>query len=146
MENNLRVVSETTIRFSDVDSMGFVWHGNYVRFFEDGREAFGLKFGFHYLDIYSQGYFAPIVKLNIEYKQALHYGDTAVIETEFINCNSAKVMFKYKILRKSDNELIATGETTQVFLNLKRELELNIPPFFEEWKIKNCLLKTGFTD
>ena len=29
------------VRFSEVDSMQIVWHGEYVRYFEDGREAFG---------------------------------------------------------------------------------------------------------
>ena len=29
------------VRFSEIDSMQIVWHGEYVRYFEDGREAFG---------------------------------------------------------------------------------------------------------
>ena len=33
------------VRFSEVDSMAVVWHGNYVKYLEDGREAFGLQFG-----------------------------------------------------------------------------------------------------
>lgn len=32
------------VRFSEVDSMQIVWHGEYVRYFEDGREAFGREF------------------------------------------------------------------------------------------------------
>ena len=47
--------SESTfkVRFSEVDSMKIVWHGNYVHYFEDGREAFGKKYeGLSYLDMY----------------------------------------------------------------------------------------------
>ena len=39
-----RVLSVTKcfdIRFSEVDSMGVVWHGNYAKYFEDAREEFG---------------------------------------------------------------------------------------------------------
>ena len=36
--------TKTTVRFSEVDSMQVVWHGEYVRYFEDGREAFGRKY------------------------------------------------------------------------------------------------------
>ena len=36
---------EIDIRFSETDAMGVVWHGNYLKFFEDGREAFGKEFG-----------------------------------------------------------------------------------------------------
>ena len=39
------------VRFSEVDSMQIVWHGEYVRYFEDGREAFGREFaGLGYMD------------------------------------------------------------------------------------------------
>ena len=30
-----------TVRFSEVDAMQVVWHGEYIRYFEDGRESFG---------------------------------------------------------------------------------------------------------
>lgn len=33
------------VRFSEIDSMQIVWHGEYVRYFEDGREAFGKRYG-----------------------------------------------------------------------------------------------------
>ena len=52
------------VRFSEVDSMQIVWHGEYVRYFEDGREAFGREFaGLGYMDIHASGYTAPIVEL-----------------------------------------------------------------------------------
>ena len=37
--------TEIAIRFSEVDAMNVVWHGNYLKFFEDGREALGEKYG-----------------------------------------------------------------------------------------------------
>ena len=44
---------EIPIRFSEVDSLRVVWHGHYVKFFEDGRETFGKEFGLGYLDIFN---------------------------------------------------------------------------------------------
>ena len=45
----LSVTKSFDIRFSEVDSMGVVWHGNYAKYFEDAREEFGRKyFIFHY--------------------------------------------------------------------------------------------------
>ena len=32
------------VPFYDVDPMSVVWHGNYVKYLEDGREAFGNQF------------------------------------------------------------------------------------------------------
>jgi acyl-CoA thioester hydrolase len=41
IQTELKCLTEIRIRFSEVDSMGVVWHGNYIRYFEDGRESFG---------------------------------------------------------------------------------------------------------
>ncbi|OFX49876.1 MAG: 4-hydroxybenzoyl-CoA thioesterase [Bacteroidetes bacterium GWA2_30_7] len=133
-----KIVSKTivTIRFSDVDSMGIVWHGNYVKYFEDGRESFGLEHGLHYLNVYKNGYFAPIVNIECNYKNPLRYGEKVIIETYYIDSEAAKIIHEYKLYRQSDNELVATGSSTQVFLNVNGELQLTIPAFFEEWKQK----------
>ena len=46
MENRnkiLQVEKVVDVRFSEVDSMGIVWHGNYVLYFEDARELRGIN-------------------------------------------------------------------------------------------------------
>lgn len=127
---------EVPVRFSDVDALGIIWHGHYIKFFEDGREAFGDKYGISYLEIRKHDFLVPMVKLNVDFKKTVKYGDRLIIETVFVDSAAAKFMFHYNIYRTSDQELVATGETTQVFTDLKNELYITIPPFFEEWKKK----------
>lgn len=125
------------VRFSEVDAMKIVWHGDYAHYFEDGREAFGQKYsGIGYLDIYESGYLTPIVDMRIEYKSSLTIGDTAIVETRYIAHPGAKICFDYIIRKESDGTLIATGYTVQVFLNKQRELELISPDFYQNWKKK----------
>ena len=52
------LTAETTlkIRFSEVDSMGVVWHGSYVKYLEDAREAFGAQHGLSYLFVFDNGF------------------------------------------------------------------------------------------
>ena len=115
--------------------LGVVWHGNYIRYFEDGREAFGAEHGLGYLDVYHAGLVTPIVKLSCDYKRPLAYGDSMLIETTFIDSPAARIHFIYKLYHLSRHELVAEGETTQVFLEREsRTLLLNTPPFFEDWK------------
>ena len=102
---------EITVRFGEVDSMSIVWHGNYFKYFEDGRESFGAKFNLGYLDVYRYNIMIPIVRVTCDYKQPLVYGDTAIIETRFINSDAAKILFEYSVYRKSDLELMATGSS-----------------------------------
>jgi acyl-CoA thioester hydrolase len=129
--------TEVDVRFSEVDALGIVWHGHYVKFFEDGREAFGKNFGLGYLDVYKHGFATPIVNLNVNFKKTVKYGERVIIETTFINSPASKIIFQYNIYRTSDNELVATGESTQVFMNLDHELYITLPAFFEEWKTIN---------
>ena len=128
--------TETVVRFSDVDSLRIVWHGNYVKYFEDGREEFGKKYNISYMDVLGKGYITPVVQMKCDFKKPLEYGETAIIETRFVDCEAAKLKFEYTIYRSSNTEIVATGETVQVFLDTKGELMLVSPPFFMEWKKK----------
>jgi len=120
--------------------MAIVWHGNYLKYFEDGRESFGAKYNLGYLDVHRHNIMIPIVKVSCDFKKPLVYGDIAIIETRFINSEAAKILFEYAVYRKSDLELIATGSSMQVFLTPEKELLLTTPEFFTRWKKKWGLL------
>ena len=124
------------VRFSEVDLMQIVWHGNYIKYMEEGREDFGRKYGISYMEIRDQGYMAPLVSIHCDYKKTMAYEDRVIVETSFKDSEAAKIIYTFRILRASDNELVATGESVQVFLDMNRELVLTIPPFFETWKKK----------
>jgi acyl-CoA thioester hydrolase len=129
---------EIKVRFSEVDSLRIVWHGHYVKYLEDAREAFGNAYSISYIDVEKEGYATPIIKVDIDYKRQLRYGDTAIVEATYIDSDAAKLIFDYVIRRKSNNEIIAKARSIQVFLFLdSRELSLNQPQFMLDWKSKN---------
>ncbi|WP_053991951.1 thioesterase family protein [Mangrovimonas sp. TPBH4] len=134
-------VSEVRVRFVETDPLGIVWHGNYIQYFEDGREAFGRKHGISYLDQKEHGFATPIVKSSTDHKLPLRYGDVATIKTIYVDTPAAKMVFRYEIYNQNQ-QLVCTGETIQVFVDKigEGDLSLNIPPFFMEWKQKVGLL------
>lgn len=132
--------TEVPVRFSEVDALGIVWHGHYIKFFEDGREAFGRQYNLGYLDVYREKLAVPLVNINVDYRKTVKYGDSVIIETTYVDSAAAKIVFNYRISRVSDDELVATGSSTQVFINMEHELFITIPPFFEQWKKENGLL------
>ncbi|MGB1268923.1 MAG: acyl-CoA thioesterase [Flavobacteriaceae bacterium] len=131
--------SSIRVRFTETDPLGIVWHGNYIQYFEDGREAFGRHHGISYLDQKKQGYTTPIIKSSCEHKAPLGYGDIATIKTFYVDCLAAKMIFRYEIYN-TEQKLVCTGETVQVFVEDQGELSLTIPSFFEAWKQKVGLL------
>ena len=136
----LKETIEIAVRFSEVDAMNIVWHGNYVKYLEDGREAFGGKYGIQYLDFFDREVMVPIVNVELDYKKPLRYGDKAIVEVRYVDCEAAKLKFEYTIYRSSNMEVVATAKSVQVFLNTKMELLLTFPDFFIQWK-KKWLLK-----
>ncbi len=127
--------TKTKVRFSDVDSMKVVWHGNYVHYIEDGREAFGHEFaGMAYMDMYNAGFTAPIIDMQIQYLVPLRIDDVAVIETRYIDTPAAKLCFEYIVRRESDGQIAAKASTVQVFVDVNGEMSLNNPEFYQLWK------------
>lgn len=134
-----QLVSETeiAIRFNEVDALGIVWHGNYIKYFEDGREAFGEKFDLNFQKVYlNEGFVTPIVTVDCNYKQSLKYGDRAIVQTRYIPSRASKIIFEYSIFRASDRLLMTTGKTVQVFVSREGELFYTVPDFFASWKKK----------
>ena len=133
----LKDQTEVIVRFNEADPLGIVWHAHYVRYFEDGREAFGKRFGISYLDFYHQGLAVPVVSVQCDFKKPLRYGDSVIVESTYINSAAAKMRFEYKIFESRSNALVATGSSLQVFVDAKTfALQLTIPAFFEAWKKK----------
>lgn len=132
----LHSVKEIEVRFSELDPLNVVWHGNYIKYFEDGREDFGNKHNISYNDIRNAGVMAPIVSVNCNYKRFVKYGDKLQIETTYINNPAAKIVLEYVIRRSSDNEIVAEGSTIQVFTDFNGNLLLIPPQFFSDWKQK----------
>jgi len=127
--------TEMNVRFNEADPLGIVWHGHYLRYFEDGREDFGKAFGLSYLDFYRHGFAVPVVSAECQYKKPLRYGDHMIIETTCVQVASAKLTFEYKIFDAATMGLAAHGSTIQVFVDAKTfDLQLTSPDFFENWK------------
>ena len=137
MDEKLLTASKNLeIRFSEVDSMDFVWHGSYPLYFEDAREAFGKKYDLGYLLIFDSGFYAPLVDLSFHYKKPIVYGMHPRVDIFYRPTEAAKIIFDYEIHDTKDNELLATGRSMQVFLDKDYQLMWTNPEFYEEWKRK----------
>jgi acyl-CoA thioester hydrolase len=112
--------------------MRIVWHGNYLKYFEDGRDAWGKQYGLDFLQVYEEHrLLAPLVSTDLKFKYPLRYGDNGLI--------AAKAIFRYRIFDEQRTQLKVEGETVQVFTDLDYNLQLYTPAFLNEWKQKHGL-------
>ena len=141
MKKELSNRTEVLVRFNEADPLGIVWHGHYIRYLEDGREAFGNMHGLGYLEVYKLGFVIPVVSVQCDFKRSLRYGDRVIVETKYIPTEAAKMKFTYRLFNAVTGELVATGSSVQVFLDKENSvLQLANPPFFEDWKKKQGLI------
>jgi acyl-CoA thioester hydrolase len=126
------------VRFSEVDSLRIVWHGHFLKYFEDGRAAFGHKYGLSYQDFLNAGLIVPVVHASCDHLQPARYGDELAISTRLYEQEAAKIFYYYEVTRAADGALLATGETIQAFLDTDLILLLTLPDFmrsfYDHWK------------
>ena len=125
------------VKFSELDPMFRVWHGNYVKYFEDGRESFGRHYpGCDYSVMMKTGITAPIYDIQVKCLAPLQMNDVAEIHTFYVPKRGARLDYRYEIYRQSDHMLCCKGSTTQLFITPEGEQLYDLPEFYEEWKKK----------
>ena len=126
-------------RYSETDQMGVIYHGNYFSYFEVARTNLFEKLGYSYRRIEDEGIILPVTEANCRYKKAIKYGETIVIEAEVDFIKRVTIGFNYRIYRKSDEEVLATGFTHHGFVS-KDLKPIRFKDFNEEFqKVLNQL-------
>ena len=120
--------------------MGVVWHGSYVTYLEDAREAFGARFGLSYNRYIVENIFAPIVELNFHYRKPLRYGMKPVVRITYRPTDAAKIIFDYEMVNPADGEVFLKATSVQVFMDRDYNLLWEAPAFYLDWKKEMGLL------
>jgi len=118
------------VRYCETDQMGVVHHGNYAQYFEMGRIEWLRNFKLSYKKMEEDGMGLPVVNLQTNFLKPLYYDDELTLVTELKELPTAKIIFTYKLFRGQD--LMSTGETTLVFVDMVRNRPIKAPSYFLE--------------
>ncbi len=123
----MTVKTEINVRYAETDQMKVVHHAVYPIWYEQSRTELIEKLGIKYCEIEKQGVMCPIAELNSKYISPARYGDTVIVEASVSKLTPVKIVFEYKIYRKSDETLLNTGssvhpwtDTNIKLINLKK--------------------------
>jgi acyl-CoA thioester hydrolase len=97
--------------YGDTDQMGVVYYANYLRWFEIGRSEFLRQLGTPYGSIEMRGTHFPVAEVTCRYLKFARYDDLVTIETQLTSVARASLIFGYRILRSSEDVLLAVGST-----------------------------------
>ena len=126
------------VRYADTDQMGYVYYGNYARYYEIGRVEALRSLGFHYKEMEASGVMMPVYENRSRYLRPARYDDLLTIRVSIREMPGVRIVFHYDIYNQN-GEHLHTGETTLVFMTTatgrltKSPTELNekLKPFFE---------------
>lgn len=102
------------VRYADTDQMGYVYYGNYARYYEIGRVEALRSLDFHYKAMEDSGVMMPVYESHFKYLKPARYDDELNILVRIEELPGVRIRFSYEI-RNQDRILLNTGDTTLVF-------------------------------
>lgn len=106
------------VRYADTDQMGYVYYGNYARYYEIGRVEALRSVGFSYKEMEETGVMMPVYENKSRYIKPARYDDELTIKVLMQKLPGTRVVFEYEI-RNQDDVLLNVGETTLVFQKME---------------------------
>ena len=107
---------EVIVPFEDLDPMGIVWHGNYMRYLEHARCDLLSKLNYTYKNMKSDGFAYPVAKMNVKYIKPATFEDILVIKSDLISIEPS-LDIQYVIFNKETGEKIFEATTMQIGIN-----------------------------
>ena len=107
--------TQLRVRYAETDKMGIVYYANYLIWFEIGRTEYCRARGFSYRDMEEEDdAFLVVAESYCRYKAAAYYDDELLIRTHITEMRRRSLRFGYEVVRASDGQIIAEGETGHV--------------------------------
>jgi acyl-CoA thioester hydrolase len=108
--------------YGDTDQMGVVYYANYLRWFEKGRSEFLRQIGVPYSSVEEKGLHFPVTEVSCRYNRPVRYDQEIAIETTLVSLGRVTLTFNYRLYRKEDELLIATGWTKHACVDAEGQI------------------------
>ena len=97
------------------DHAGVMWHGAYLGWLEEARVEALAAAGLAYSDLSARGLELPVVRLSIDYKQALFHGDVVQIWSEVLPRRGLKLPWRSRFVA-ADGAVAAEAQVDLVLV------------------------------
>lgn len=104
-------------KYYETDQMGIIHHSNYIRWMEEARIALMDEIGFSYRKMEEIGIISPVLSVQCEYKNMVHFDDTVLIEVDIKQYNGIKLTVTYRMTNETTGQMCTLGESSHCFLN-----------------------------
>jgi len=118
--------NKLVVRYDEVDMMGFVYHGNYAKYYHLSRTGLLRKIGINDKTLESQKIIMPVIEINIKYIKPVFYDEEVRIVTQLETVSGAKLKFDHLIYNQK-NKIVNKANSTLVFVDSDTLKPIRIP-------------------
>ena len=119
------------VRYADTDQMGYMYYGNYAAFYEVARTEMLRSLGMSYKSMEEDGVMMPVLEMKTKYIKPALYDEQINIKIIIDKKPGVRIVFNYELYNEK-HELINLGETTLVFVDMKRNKPCMPPLNFQQ--------------
>jgi len=118
------------VRYAETDKMGYLYYGQYPKYYEIGRVELIRSLGFRYRDFEDQlGVMLPVVSMDVRYLQPAYYDDLLTIESTITEMPTKLIKFDFKIITEA-NQVINKATVKLFFIDMKENKRVSCPQEF----------------
>ena len=107
------------VRYAETDQMGYMYYGNYAQFYEVGRVEMLRSMGMTYRSMEEEGIMMPVLEMKTKYLKPALYDEEITVKVILEKIPSVRIHFRYELFNENQ-EMINIGETTLVFIDIKK--------------------------
>ena len=108
------------VQYYETDKMGVTHHSNYIRFMEEARVDFMDQIGYGYDRMESEGFCAPVINVDCDFKKTTTYADVIMVSVKVIEISQIRIKFEY--IMKVDGEIVFRGTSSHCCLNAEGKI------------------------
>ena len=99
LEDNINI----RVRYADTDQMGFVYYGNYAKYYEIARVELFRNIGLTYKSLEEMGIGMPVIEMKTNFIMPAKYDEKLVVNIKIPELPKLKIIFFYEIF----NDLVS---------------------------------------
>ncbi len=122
------ITSETKIRvrYDEVDKMGYVYHGNYAKYYHISRTELLRRIGISEKELETNNVILPVTEMSIKYIKPIFYDDIITIKTSLLSLPASRMIFHHEV-RNHNNVVINKADSTLAFVDINTRMPMRAP-------------------
>lgn len=129
---NIYAEYQLDVPFFDLDPMNIVWHGNYIKYFEEARCQLLRVIDYDYPQMKESGYYWPIIDIRLKYTKPAKYGHRLRCVATLIEFEN-RLKINYTIFDANTEQKLCKGYSIQVAVTTDNfDMQLVSPPILQK--------------